>query len=85
MVFSHNYIKITVFWNGTSLSLVDGTDVSEELLPPFSYLYCDEVGRRFFNTSVPSTKLHGFTSRNTVIFNSIKAESCLGKTRSAIN
>ena len=63
----------------TSLSLVGGTDVSEELLPPFLYLYCDDVGRRFFNTSVPSTKLDGVTSQNTVIFNSMKAESCLGR------
>ena len=79
MVFSHNRIKITVFWNVTSLSLVDGTDVSEELLLPFSYLYCDKVGRRFFNASVPSIKLHGVISQNTVILNSIEAESCLGR------
>jgi hypothetical protein len=79
LVFSHNHIKIAFFWKVTSLSFVDGTDVSVEPLFPFSYLHCDEVGRRFFNVSVPSTKLHGVISQNTVIFNSIKAESCLGK------
>jgi hypothetical protein len=70
--FSHDGVKITVFGNETSFSLVEGTDVSEEILPPFSYLHCDDVGSRFFNTSVPSTKLHGVTSQNTELFSSIK-------------
>ena len=65
--------------NVTSLSLVYGTDVSEELLPPFSNFTVMTQAAGYSKTSVPSTKLQGVTLQNTLIFNSYKAESCLGR------
>jgi uncharacterized SAM-dependent methyltransferase len=55
---SHSSIKITVF---------GGAVVSEELLPPFSYLYYDDVGSMVFQnvcTIYQTTRRHITEYRN---------------------